>query len=574
MYLKFKVKIPDIKSKVFLNTIRGVVYVNYEYDRVYKPEKKYNIPKRTTIGKICEDDTEMMYPNTNYLKFFPDAGLPMKTGHTERSSCLRIGAFLIIRKVIKDYKLDDMISRIIGKDSGLFLDLVAYTIITENNAGQYYPDYAYNHPLFTKNMRVYSDAKVSEFFSEITYDQSAAFLNEWNGSRDHKERIYISYDSTNKTCQAGEIEIAEFGRPKDGQTKPVFNYSIAYDKGNREPLFYEEYLGSIVDVSQLQYMLEKAKGYGYKKAGFILDRGYFSKENIQFMDKCGYDFVIMVKGMKPLVSALILENKGAFEESRAHSIRGYGVSGMTVKKGLFPSDEEERYFHIYYSSRKYTYEREAVEAKIDRMAKHLEKQESKPVKIEKSLGQYFDLIYYHEGQKDEKFMFGKERNDVVEQEIRLCGYFVIITSMKMTAKEALALYKGRDGSEKLFRGDKSYLGNRSLRVQSDESFGAKVFVEFVALIVRNKIYTYLKDIIAENEVRPNYMTVPAALKELEKIEMIRQPDNIYRLDHAVTSVQKSILKAFGLNAAHINEKAKEISEHLAEIWQNKPTQKN
>ena len=74
----------------------------------------------------------------------------------------------------------------------------------------------------------------------------------------------------------------------------VFNYSIAFDRNNSLPLFYEAYPGSIVDVSQLQLMLEKANGYGYKRIGFILDRGYFSKENIRFMDRCGYEFIIMI----------------------------------------------------------------------------------------------------------------------------------------------------------------------------------------------------------------------------------------------------------------------------------------
>ncbi len=184
MYLDFKVKIPKVKGKIYEKTIKSVTYINYEYDRVYKPEKKYNIPKRTTIGKRCEDDHGMMYPNPNYLKYFPDAELPDEIGRTNRSSCLRIGTFLIIRKIIEKYKLDDMINRIIGRDSGLFLDLAAYSIITENNAGQYYPDYAYNHPLFTGNMRIYSDAKVSSFLNDITVDQSITFLNETNESPD------------------------------------------------------------------------------------------------------------------------------------------------------------------------------------------------------------------------------------------------------------------------------------------------------------------------------------------------------------------------------------------------------
>ena len=63
----------------------------------------------------------------------------------------------------------------------------------------------------------------------------------------------------------------------------------------------------------------------------------------------------------------------------------------------------------------------------------------------------------------------------------------------MTAAEALELYKSRDCSEKLFRGDKSYLGERAMRVYQDEPLHTKIFVEFVALIIRNKIYTCLKD---------------------------------------------------------------------------------
>ena len=110
------------------------------------------------------------------------------------------------------------------------------------------------------------------------------------------------------------------------------------------------------------------------------------------------------------------------------------------------------------------------------------------------------------------FLYAREKTDAVQQEINLCGYFVIITSKKMTAGEALELYKSRDASEKLFRGDKSYLGNKSLRVQSDEAAGAKILIEFIALIVRCRIYTLLKDEMDKLKKSPNYMTVPAAMQ--------------------------------------------------------------
>ena len=538
MYLDFKVKIPSDSAGITRKKIKGTTYIYYSYEHNYSSEKGYTVPKSTSIGKCTDDEPDLMYPNTNFLKFFPSEELPETKGGAHRSGCLRIGTYLVLRRIIAEYHLDEMIGNIIGKNSGLFLDLAVYSIIAENNAGQYYPDYAFNHPLFTDRMKIYSDSKVSAFINSITGDQSRAFLDEWNEKQDHSQKIYISYDSTNKNCQAGDIDFVEYGHPKEDTGAPVINYSVAYDRNNAKPLYYEDYPGSIVDVSQLQYMLEKAGGYGYENVGFILDRGYFSKENIHYMDKYGYEFVIMMKGMKELVKSLVLEVKGTFEEDRRYSIRDYKVSGITVKKQLYPSDEKERYFHIFYNDRKRSSEHEAIEAKIDRMAECLHKHEGTKYEIKGSgFAKYFDLIYYNKGKKDEKFMYGRELCDVINEEIRLCGYFVIITSEKMTAAQALELYKSRDASEKLFRGDKSYLGNKGFRVHTSESVHAKIFIEFVALIIRSRFYTCLKEQMQKNG-KKNYMTVPAAIRELEKIELIRQSDREYRMDYAVTATQK------------------------------------
>jgi len=562
MYLNYEVRIPDVPGKINQVKKGKAIYVRYVVGRTYHPEKKYNVPDQRIIGKRSENDPEKMVPNENYVKYFGGLEQPEERSETCRSSCVRIGAFLVIRKILEDCRLPAVIEKYFGtRDGGLVADLVSYSIISENNAAQYYPAYAYNHPLFTEKMHIYSDTKVSDFLVSVTDDQRIGLVDEWNEARGHREKIYISYDSTNKNCQAGDIEFVEYGHPKDDKGLPVFNYSIAYDTANKEPLFYEQYPGSIVDISQLQFMLEKAKGYGYKKVGFILDRGYFGKENIQYMDQCGYDFVIMIKGMGAFVKGLILGKRGSFENIREYSIRKYKVSGTTVKRSLYAGDGKERYFHIYYSDQKASAEHEQIEAKIDRMAKYLDKVKGKKVTIGDGFKQYFYLETY---EKDGTFLYAREKTDAVQQEINLCGYFVIITSKKMTAGEALELYKSRDASEKLFRGDKSYLGNKSLRVQSDEAAGAKILIEFIALIVRCRIYTLLKDEMDRLKKSPNYMTVPAAILELEKIEMVRQTDGVYRMDHAVTATQKAILRAFDIDAEYVRREAGKLSKILAE----------
>lgn len=563
MYLGFSVKIPENQTGISKKKIKGTTYIYYEHGRKYYAEKQYTVPQCTSIGKMCEDAPDMMIPNGNYLKFFPDAELPEELPASSRSGCLKIGAWLVIRKVIQHYKLEERIGEIIEKDSGLFFDLAAYTIVSENNAAQYYPDYAYNHPLFTDGMKVYSDSKVSRFLRDISRDDSIAFQNEWNAGRDHREKIYISYDSTNKHCQAGDVEIAEFGHEKEKEKKPIFNFSIAYDKKNRLPLFYEVYPGSINDMSQLQRMLEKAEAYGYKNAGFILDRGYFNEPNIRFMERNGYDFIIMVKGCKELVNKVILEHKGSFEDEWKNTIPYYDENGITVKGFLFKKDEKERYFHIYYNDFKKAKERAQLQKKIRDQKEALEKLKGTEVVFKGQDLAYFDLIYHTEKDGKKRLQFIREREDVISRDIKLCGYFCIITSAAMTAAEALELYKSRDSSEKLFRGDKSYLGERSMRVYQDEPMHSKIFIEFIALIIRNKIYTCLKDRMKEIHKKKNYMTVPAALKELDKIEVIRQADGVYRLDHAVTATQKDILQAFNLTAAGVEKEAKELGKQLS-----------
>ena len=62
MFFDFTVIIPDVKGKIVRKKRADTTYVNYEYDRVYLPEKQYTIPKRTTIGKVCDEDSSLMYP--------------------------------------------------------------------------------------------------------------------------------------------------------------------------------------------------------------------------------------------------------------------------------------------------------------------------------------------------------------------------------------------------------------------------------------------------------------------------------------------------------------------------------
>ena len=560
MYLDYTVTIPEAKGKITFRSKGNARYVYYEYSRSYDPSKQYTTVKRVTIGKVTDEDDTKMRPNENFRKYFPEIDVPEGKEDAVRSSCLKAGAYMVISHAADNaglmMKLEDAFG---ARNAGLILDFAAYSIITENNAAQYYPDYAYDHPLFTQGMKIYSDSTVSDFFRLITENQRQSFLNSWNKEKNQRERIYISYDSTNKSCEAGNISMVEFGAAKVDTGQPIFNYAVGYDLDNSEPLMYEKYPGSINDVSQLQFMIEKIKGYGYKNIGFVLDRGYFSKENLRYMDSNEFSFIIMVKGCKEFIREQVRKQKGTFESDWGNQISEFGVYGKTVHTYIYAADTKKRYVHIYYSASKAAGERARLEVSIQEMQSYLARYQDTDHEFGPAFHKYFHMHY---NQETGHFVYGEPNLPIIRDELDLCGYFSIITSEKMDAKEAIGLYKNRDVSEKVFRADKSYLGNSCLRVASEEAASNKIFIGFIALIIRCRIYTALKNKAKELIKKPNYLTVPAAIRELEKIEMTRQLDKVYRLDHAVTRTQKVILSAFDIDAAQVKCKVKNISELL------------
>ncbi|XJZ39704.1 hypothetical protein ACIA4C_07900 [Lactobacillus delbrueckii subsp. allosunkii] len=120
MYYNCLVNIPKNTGKISRNKRGKTTYIEYTYAREYLPEKKYNVARRTTIGKADPDHPGMMFPNPNFEKFFPDVEIPAEGTAAEpvnesRSSCIRIGAFSVVRRIIEE----TLTANILRRDSQL-----------------------------------------------------------------------------------------------------------------------------------------------------------------------------------------------------------------------------------------------------------------------------------------------------------------------------------------------------------------------------------------------------------------------------------------------------------------------
>ena len=123
MYYDFWIDLPESNGKFVYEKHGKTTYVKYEFERTYDPVKQITYPRRATIGKLSEDKTRIQ-PNHMFLSFFPAVELPVSAERSKRSSCLRAGTYIVIRKIIKDYKLDEILGMYFNeRDLGLFLVL-------------------------------------------------------------------------------------------------------------------------------------------------------------------------------------------------------------------------------------------------------------------------------------------------------------------------------------------------------------------------------------------------------------------------------------------------------------------
>lgn len=533
--------------------VKGTKYVYTVSEKRYLKDKGYNVNKRVCVGKM-EDETYMI-PNAKFYQMFPE--LTEADVVPDCSDVLKVGLHVAIGHIMKSLELNVLLDDIYGRDGDMIKDVASYMIASEDSVMQHFPSYEYEHPLFME--RAVEDTAVCEMLKRHTIAEHDAFLAGWNDLHKDVEGIYISYDSTNMNSAAEGIELLEYGHSKDGNAElPQVNVSIAFDQDHATPLFYEMYPGSIVDNSQCRIMVDKAKRYGYQRIGFILDRGYFSAENIRYFDKNAYEFLLMARGNALFIKEAIDTVRVSLRMNSKYYIAEHEVLGTTVKQKLFDDDKKRRYVHVFYDDVKGAEQRKSIMRRFALYDKELEKLTDRKLtrrfnvrKFEK----YYRMRFY----EDYLISFRRKEKEI-EKELDYCGYFVIVTSEKMTAEEALTKYRNRDTTEKQFLAEKSFLGGDTWRVHSDESLESKQLTAFVALIVRNELFKSLETLRKKEKKR---FTIPAALRELNRVIITRDRDGIFNMRYALTASQKNIYKSIGMTEEDVRGTAGEIAKRYS-----------
>ena len=601
---------PDSNERIITFLTRqsdAVTRVYLTTQKVYIQEKGYNRNKRLSIGKLdykLSPDwkekgirpTEMI-PNENYMVYFPELRWcgetvlnQVKNNINEEdeesseeefeqlfSDNVKVGPFLIIDETIRKIKLREILSSSFTESEiNRILDFVSYMVVNEDNAAIHFNGYAYEHALFESGRGV-SDETLGRLFGKIDESRINTFMKKWNEHiiQEHDKtdngKVYISVDGTNTSSQAGEIELVEYGASKVDDGNPIINMMLAVDMASSLPILYDMYNGSINDMSECTFMLTQIIGMNYKAFGVVLDRGFFSKENISYFDRHNLDFIIMAKGWKRFVRSAVLKVVSTFENREKTYIPRYGVYGTTTKCELFGA---ERYLHIFYKPETVAWEQNALREKMEnwenKLTKLKETQEHVDLRSHNYISNFFFIDYQEKKDKNDVVIKRtvvnfRRKEEEIDNELSLAGHFVIVTSEKMDASTALIAYKSRDINEKLNAVSKTFLGNTSYRVSDKNHLRGKGFIVFLGMIIRQSIFLSLQQEEGKTGKPVQLYEVPKAIDELEKIAVVKYSNGVYSQRIPLTRAQKQIIKAFKINNALATERIKAIAERLTAI---------
>ena len=522
----------------------GITYA-YETQYYWDKEKQQSRAKRVCVGKVDPVTNEIIPTRGRSKKKETPSNHPVsKRG--SRSFCetkhLYYGATYLFDKLAEELGLTADL-KLCFPDSYKKLLSIAYYLILEDNNPLYRFEkwnHTHKHPYGAD----ICSPRSSEFFSSITDEQINKFFR-LQGKR-RVEDEYWAYDSTSISSYSETLSQVQYGKNKEDDKLPQLNLLLVFGEESGLPFYYRKLAGNIPDSKTVKHLLQDLDILGFGKTKFVMDRGFYSEDNINGLYREHVKFLVGVKlSLKFIKKNLdVIYDDIRMFTNYDESIETYGYTVQAEwdytherpYKGDVIKDKRRIYIHYFYSIEKGAEDEQAFDKRIAGLCKEL--LEDKPVESHrKAYEQFFEV---KTTPKRGRQVYYKE--DAIKEARKYLGYFALITNETMDAFTALHLYRMKDVVEKAFGNIKERLSMRRLLVSSEKGLDGKIFTEFVALI----LISHLDHKMKESGLYNNY-TMQSLLDKLDVLECFEDANHSLRIGEMLVK-QAEIYEALGIEA--------------------------
>ena len=498
----------------------GITYV-YESVSYWDKEKKQPRSKRTLIGRLDPTTGEIV----------PTDGRGKRRAQKEADQIIQKGPVPVAKTDRLFFGATYLLDQI-GEVTGLTADLktcfpntykqiqsIAYYLVLEDQNPLFrFKKWAaiHRHPYGND----IPSQRSTEIFQSVTEEAKMHFFRLQGKRRVEKE--YWAYDSTSISSRSDTLRQVKYGKNKDDDHLPQINLALIFGEESRLPFYYRKLAGNIPDVKTIQELLRELDVLGYEKIKLVVDRGYYSTDNINALFKKHLKFLCGTSSALSFAKEFIREigsRKDHYEYYNSNlelyvftKTIAWDYEQERPYKGDVVKEERRMYLHLYFNPDKFSDDGKAFNRRLDTLKNELLSDRRVP-EHEKDYRKYFEIK-----ETPKRGISLTVKQDAIDAAHERYGFFVLISNEVKDPVTALSLYRMRDVVEKAFWNVKERLNLRRTMTSSESSLEGKLFVEFIALIY----LSYIQKKMEEKGLFATY-TLHELLDELDVIECFMEP---------------------------------------------------
>jgi len=452
--------------------IHGRTYA-YEAENFWDPAKKQSRQKRRYLG-VWDEATGQIIP---------------KTAERDVKTTKSFGPAYLLNSISDEIQLRKKLTDSFGEDGDLILALAMSKLLNQTSLKNVHHVLEDSFlPEIYSLAESFSSQWLSDFLARLSSKDAAmtSFYNSIIASEDET----LIFDITSFSSASKNIDWLEWGYNRDGLDMPQVNLGLVLSLHRHLPLYFKLFPGSINDVATLKNLVAEVKAFGITKSLFILDRGFYSENNIKELSNEKIDFIIPLPFSVNIGKELISETNNGIENPA--NAKRFGGDIFYVLESEVQIGEVKAYGYVLYNKKREGLETNSFYNRLIDIEVALQGKEFRnPIDQFKRTAGNFER--YFECSIEGKTINLRRRVNAISQAVNRFGKTVLLSATYRSWDEVLSLYRERDEVEKKFDELKNELEVMPLRVQKVETLQGLLFIFFISLIIRALLLRRARD---------------------------------------------------------------------------------
>jgi transposase len=445
-----------------------------------------------------------------------------------------VGPYMILDNICQQLSIANLLKIVFPTIYTDILSLVYYIVQIGDPLSNIGPwSKLYDHP----SQQNYTSQCITKLLDKISSDQIDLFLNLWLKKFINTE--YFCYDITSISSYNKSIDFVKRGYNRDHENLPQINLALIFGQQSKLPVYYRRIPGNIVDVQTLDSTIKHLDLLGIKGVRFILDRGFYSQQNVDTMlSRIGTHFTLAAPVRRKWVEKIIDEYSNRMCTPDNHYLLE-DDEFIYAKSQLYKWSNSRRrlYLHLYYNDFRAVTDHNNFINELKAFKDQLERNNFNLMD-----DNYF-LKYFNIKNTPIKGLSISYNNDMIlEYKNKYAGYFCILSTFIKDPIEALNVYRHKDVVEKCFDDIKNDIDLDRIRVHTTSRMDSKIFLHFLAVIFISKI----RNMTAKDNKLKNYST-KMLLNNMGTLQQANIKGSYKKFFTETDKLQNSILEFFGLS---------------------------